>query len=227
LLLRWDAPLVNDFFAMIFYGVLRKLTAGWCGDTRRYAAERSPVRGGRHDQRGTGETGAGTGGARRARPGGRAAADRGLRPRSSAGSRPHRIFAVRYEAYLEKFGDRCLEELKLESRTLHDDPHARCCVSIGQYARRFGAAGAADTGLEKRLRADAEKRVATALEKKHLRRWILTVGCSSTRGRACATGRICGLNAPGCLAVCGVFSSNWANGCTPRGGWTTRATSFT
>ena len=32
LLLHWDAPLVNDFFAMIFYGVLRKLTQSWCGD---------------------------------------------------------------------------------------------------------------------------------------------------------------------------------------------------
>ncbi|HUQ82209.1 MAG TPA: PEP/pyruvate-binding domain-containing protein, partial [Gemmatimonadaceae bacterium] len=32
LLTRWDAPLVNDFFAMIFYGVLRKLVVSWAGD---------------------------------------------------------------------------------------------------------------------------------------------------------------------------------------------------
>ncbi len=32
LLLSWDAPLVNDFFAMIFYGVLRRLATSWCGD---------------------------------------------------------------------------------------------------------------------------------------------------------------------------------------------------
>ncbi len=32
LLTRWDAPLVNDFFAMIFYGVLRALCTKWCGD---------------------------------------------------------------------------------------------------------------------------------------------------------------------------------------------------
>src|SRR5204862_2785708 len=31
LLLRWDAPLVNDFFAMIFYGLLRQLVMRWCG----------------------------------------------------------------------------------------------------------------------------------------------------------------------------------------------------
>ena len=32
LLTRWDAPLINDFLAMIFYGVLGKLTRKWCGD---------------------------------------------------------------------------------------------------------------------------------------------------------------------------------------------------
>ena len=31
-------------------------------------------------------------------------------------------FQKQYREYLEKFGDRCLEELKLESATLHDDP---------------------------------------------------------------------------------------------------------
>jgi pyruvate,water dikinase len=30
LLLAWDAPLVNDFFAMIFYGALRSLVRRWC-----------------------------------------------------------------------------------------------------------------------------------------------------------------------------------------------------
>src|SRR5207249_12137830 len=32
LLLKWDAPLVNDFFAMIFYGLLRHLVTRWCDD---------------------------------------------------------------------------------------------------------------------------------------------------------------------------------------------------
>ncbi len=34
LLPNWDAPLVNDFFAMIFYGVLRQLVTKW-GETHR------------------------------------------------------------------------------------------------------------------------------------------------------------------------------------------------
>ena len=43
LLLRWDAPLVNDFFAMIFYGVLRNVTPAGAA-TRGHAAERSDRR---------------------------------------------------------------------------------------------------------------------------------------------------------------------------------------
>src|SRR5258708_26580183 len=31
LLTRWDAPLVNDFLAMIFHGLLRPLAERWCG----------------------------------------------------------------------------------------------------------------------------------------------------------------------------------------------------
>ena len=34
LLWNWKAPIVNDFFVMIFYGILKKLCAAWCGDTQ-------------------------------------------------------------------------------------------------------------------------------------------------------------------------------------------------
>ncbi|HWM93624.1 MAG TPA: PEP/pyruvate-binding domain-containing protein [Thermoanaerobaculia bacterium] len=32
LLWQWKAPIINDFFVMIFYGTLKKLCASWCGD---------------------------------------------------------------------------------------------------------------------------------------------------------------------------------------------------
>ena len=32
LLKKWDAPMVNDLFAMVFYGLLRKLGKSWCHD---------------------------------------------------------------------------------------------------------------------------------------------------------------------------------------------------
>jgi pyruvate,water dikinase len=32
LLWQWKAPIINDFFVMIFYGTLKKLCGSWCGD---------------------------------------------------------------------------------------------------------------------------------------------------------------------------------------------------
>ena len=51
LLLSWDAPLVNDFFAMIFYGLLRSLVDRAGAAMPRHAAERSDRRRRRHGQR--------------------------------------------------------------------------------------------------------------------------------------------------------------------------------
>lgn len=32
LLKNWKVPIINDFYVMVFYGVLKKLTVSWCGD---------------------------------------------------------------------------------------------------------------------------------------------------------------------------------------------------
>jgi phosphohistidine swiveling domain-containing protein len=50
-----------------------------------------------------------------------------------------------YQDYLDKFADRCLEELKLESPTLEDDPTTllRC---VGHMAARLAAGPVADNG---------------------------------------------------------------------------------
>ena len=72
-------------------------------------------------------------------------------------------FHTSYREYLEKFGDRCLEELKLESPTLFDQPET-LLRSVGQLARRLASgerAGAAS--VENEIRAEAERRVRAAL----------------------------------------------------------------
>ena len=135
LLKRWDAPLVNDFLAMIFNGVLRKLCAKWlknedvantliadCGGI--ISAE--PPR-------------------RISEMGVMARKVEGLPELLMDGSLNWRAkvkamdqvpdLKSAYDAYLEKFGDRCLEELKLESPTVGDDPES-LLVSIGAMAMR-------------------------------------------------------------------------------------------
>lgn len=170
LLLKWDAPLVNDFFAMIFYGMARKLTTKWFGDTDGVLQN---------------DLLCGEGGMISAEPAKRVremallvASDAAAIAVLCDGSQ-RRIdrwletapeFRARYFAYLEKFGDRCLEELKLESLTLHDEP-LTLLRSVGQFARRFGAAGLVDSETESKLRSQAEAKVAALLEKKTFRRW--------------------------------------------------------
>ena len=137
LLKRWDAPLVNDFFAMIFYGLLRGLCVKWAGDK---------------DGTLQNELLAHTGGIISAEPPRRiirmaklAAGTDGLagilcdpaateREKLPALRRNEEL-AVAFESYLTDFGDRCLEELKLESPTVRDDA-STLLSSIGALAQR-------------------------------------------------------------------------------------------
>ena len=32
MLSNWKAPIINDFYVMVFYGILRKMCVSWCGD---------------------------------------------------------------------------------------------------------------------------------------------------------------------------------------------------
>lgn len=135
LLSRWDAPLINDFFAMIFYGLLRGLVKKWCKDAQETLQNNLL---------------ASTGGIISAEPvtriremAGLAAQDEGFVSLLCDGALPEILSAIparpaferRYLDYLEKFGDRCLEELKLENPTLHDEPLV-LLRAVGNFARR-------------------------------------------------------------------------------------------
>lgn len=137
LLKRWDAPLVNDFFAMIFYGVLRSLCSKCAGDatgtlqndlladTGGIISAEPPRRIIRMAKLATGVPGL---------PGLLAAPEVSEKDKLAAISR-HPELAKEFERYLEDFGDRCLEELKLESPTVRDDA-STLLSSIGALALR-------------------------------------------------------------------------------------------
>jgi pyruvate,water dikinase len=182
LLTRWDAPLVNDFFAMLFYGLLRKVTASWCSDANETLQN---------------DLLSGEGGIISAEPAKRvrqmaevAAEDEALTELLASGEEStidnavfaHPRLGLLYEAYLDKFGDRCLDELKLESPTLHDDP-LPLQRAIGEFARRIRSKGASQAIDETAIRLAAEERVRLALRgaplKQLLFRWIL----GQARGR--------------------------------------------
>jgi pyruvate,water dikinase len=170
LLSRWDAPLVNDFFAMIFHGAFRKLTAKWCGDADGMLANDAI--------RGQGNI-ISIEPATRVREMAEVAAAHpqlaeSLREAPLARAirelRKYPDFSTLYDAYLEKFGDRCLEELKLESETLHDDPTV-LLRNIGEVARTASAAVQPNADIS--ISDQAEGKMRVALSGSPVRRWTL------------------------------------------------------
>jgi pyruvate,water dikinase len=182
LLTRWDAPLINDFLAMIAYGILRKLTVAWCGD---------------RDGTLQNDLLCGEGGMISAEPAVRvrqmaelARQDPNFAAVLSDGSlhairesvQCHPEFRSQFEGYLEKFGDRCLEELKLESATLHDDP-LTLLRSVGQLAQRPQQGAGSTTNREAAVRQEAEERVRMALRRRPIRRFLFSRVLKHTRAR--------------------------------------------
>lgn len=130
LLDRWDAPLVNDFLCMIAFGVSRKLLEKWLGP--KGLTLHNDVMIGQGDivsaepaQR-IGQMGAMVAAA--------GLSDR-LREEGAAALADHPDIRAEYEAYLARFGDRCTEELKLESLPLTQDP-AQLIAAIAAHADR-------------------------------------------------------------------------------------------
>jgi pyruvate,water dikinase len=102
------------------------------------------------------------------------------RDAAEASLRKNAPLAAAYDAYLDKFGDRCLEELKLESTTLVDDP-TPLLRSIGHTARRLGDTSTPPAPFHPR--EAAERQVAGAVGNHALRRWVFQWVLHNARGR--------------------------------------------
>ncbi|NNE90536.1 MAG: phosphoenolpyruvate synthase [Verrucomicrobiales bacterium] len=153
LLKKWDAPLINDFLAMIGFGVLQKLAAKWT-----YADPNELV--------------SGTEGMISLEPARRI---RQMAEKAAAGEN----YEDDFEAYLEKFGDRCLEELKLESATLRDDP-APLRVSIERLADRLKNE---PTGSVHRSKPVDSYRPPSGFFRKRIFPWVLGLARNRIRDR--------------------------------------------
>lgn len=138
LLAEWGTPMANDFFTMIFHGTLGKLCEKWCSDKD---VQNDLL--------------CGQGGIVSAEPPRltRKMADSirddaafvGLLLNGSVGEiqaaveeRPE--FQKQLDDYMNKFSDRCMDELKLESDTLVDNP-LLLYRSIGALARKNSFVG--------------------------------------------------------------------------------------
>jgi pyruvate,water dikinase len=176
----WDVPLLNDLYCMIFHGALRKLCERWLPE------ELTDV----HNNLVSGEAGIiSLEPVRRMQK--MAVLARcdsdfvALLNNASAasirkGMTTRGAFQDEFDAYLNEFGDRCMDELKLESLTVADDP-LPLLRAVGQMAMMtIGESRNLDTST---LRPDAEKDVWHELRRSPLRRWIFNRVLGLARAR--------------------------------------------
>ena len=187
ILARWDAPIVNDFWTMVFHGLLRGLTRSWVGDAE--GTLQNDLLCGERGMISTEPAG-------RVREMAQLVCERPalietmVRDGVAAIEREIRLLPElerHYRGYLERFGDRCMEELKLESATLHDDP-LPLLRAVGQYAARLRAGETmAPEDHDADLRRRAERRVRETLGRRPLRRalfaWVLANARARVRDR--------------------------------------------
>ncbi|MGO9431607.1 PEP/pyruvate-binding domain-containing protein [Rhodoblastus sp.] len=159
LLDRWDAPLVNDFLCMIAFGMSRKLLERWTGEEGRSLHNSYLI---------------GQGDIISAEPAQRIRRMAELLKQepslvallaSGDGTKiaPDSALAAEIASYVQKFGDRCAEELKLESATLVEDP-------TPLYRAIAGAATAQTAHAPERV--DAEVLIAQRLSNRPFRRFL-------------------------------------------------------
>jgi pyruvate,water dikinase len=164
LMLRWQAPVVNDILTMISYGVMRKAIGAWIGDDGALQNDLLCGEGGL-------ESTAPTANLLRIMADVRKHPDLCQLLRSSAREdivgriqgEPRWAWLVQEIAgHVEQYGDRCIDELKLETPTLREDP-TFVYAALKAYLAAPPITVDEMVAKEKGIRARAEEKVKAVL----------------------------------------------------------------
>jgi pyruvate,water dikinase len=190
---RWKAPIVNDFSAMIFYGLLKRLTVSWevdpsgslqndllCGEGGITSTEVMT------ELRKIADSIA-VDGSKKAKFLAATPQEALSLLREDPSFADH---AIALEQYLETYGVRCVQEMKLESVPMRENP-TFCMTLIQNYLQRPGTARES-AGKAEALRAAAEDTLRRRLAWKFTRslipklafyRWVLKNARRAVRNR--------------------------------------------
>ena len=161
LLAQWHPPLINDFMCMIAFGLSQKALKKWCGEDKGQSIHNDFM--------------IGQGDIISAEPAQRIK-DMGNLVRgdkktvkllingSPKALENHAELKQHFDEYVEKFGDRCTQELKLESLTLHEDP-TTLLQAIGFTAQQKKTADAQE-------KPNPSVNLEQALSRNPVKKWI-------------------------------------------------------
>lgn len=183
LIKKWDAPVINDFFAMIYYGIFRKISENWndgklkqtyndllCGDGNIISAvPAKQIKLMANELINSSKT-----------------EPELINIFCNAPLKEIEKNIVKHtklnklvQNYLLDFGDRCLEELKLETKTLTSDP-INLYRSIGNMANRILNNTVKEIDEDK-LRKNAEKIYKEVLKDEPLKLFVYNYITEKTR----------------------------------------------
>jgi phosphohistidine swiveling domain-containing protein len=191
LLWQWKAPIVNDFEAMIFYGLLKRLTAAWVDPGGALHNALLCAEGGIES------TQVITGLEAIAETVARDPARRAVFLESSPDEALRRVredpawsdVNAELERYLEAYGVRCVQEMKLESNPMRENPAfcmalVRNCLSAGRTTRPASRPADIRTQAEDEVRRRLGWRLTRwGVPKRALFRWVLGNARSAVRNR--------------------------------------------
>lgn len=171
ILKRWQAPIINDCLCMIFFGILKKLTKVWvqsddpslqndllCGEGGLESAEPTKMLMKIAERIDSGDA------SFRQWFLDTPADDISLKLKDHS----EEIYSL-FQEFLERYGFRCINELKLEAQDLHDDP-TFVIDAVANYVRMKTYSLTEMETREQAIRVAAETRSFSAL--KGVKKWI-------------------------------------------------------
>ena len=190
LLKKWHAPIINDYLCMLFFGLLKKLTGSWITQDESSDTLQNDLLCGEGGLDSTEPTKCLMRIAKDIDQG-----DEKIRTwflsddpeviwsqlNSGQGPIPiHRQFTY----FLDQFGFRCVNELKLEEQDLHDDP-SFVVGSVQSYIRTKSYNIEEMESRERDIRANAEKKAKSLLKtwQKPIYLWVLSQARKAVKNR--------------------------------------------
>ena len=172
LLKKWKAPLVNDFFAMIYFGVLQKLVVKYKIDDT--GTVHNNLMCGAKDIISTEPIQRCLNIATLIQEDSKAKQlflSKSAQDIHKSLSELSNEIQKEIKAYIEKFGDRCVGELKLETITYKQNPSAFIQI-IKSYVEQGITKHNSHSDIDIKMRNEAEAKVKKALSGKPLKKWM-------------------------------------------------------